>query len=287
MPHITTIPTAQQVSPKDLRRQLSGPIGGPSGRPSEDFVPVVVIDALRATSTIASALWAGVTAVLPVATVEQARARKAPGVRIAGERGGDRLPGFDMGNSPVEIRTAAGEEVVLTTTNGTLAVHYVVEGAGLAGPFPIVYAAAFVNRQATCRALLERGAGAYIVCAGQDGHAAAEDLLAAGSLVAALPEDWTRDDLAVLAEWAFREAVGDQRGEAATDALNRALRACPHGRTLAEKGYDADLAACADLDGLDVVPMLKRRGEDLVFVAARRSHGALPGDSRILPAKNP
>lgn len=263
MPNITIIPTAQAVTAEGLVPLLraTGPDAGAGFGP-----PAVVIDALRATSTIASALAAGVRSVIPVASVEEARGRKAEGVLVAGERGGDRLPGFDLGNSPVEVRAAAGQTLVLTTTNGTLATRRLLEAVSPSGGRPMtILAGAFVNRARVARALRQRDGGALLVCAGQDGHPAAEDLLAAGAVVAALPASWVRDDLAVIAEWAFLEAVpGDGNGH---DGLLAAIERCPHGTSLRDKGYGADLRACADLDGLDVLPTLHEIDGTWAFVA--------------------
>ena len=275
MPHITIVPTAQEVSSQSLLFPESDP-GTPLRTDPLSLPPVVVIDALRATSTIASGLAAGVLGVIPVATVEEARSRRMEGILLAGERGGDRLPGFDFGNSPVEIRAATGRLVVLTTTNGTLATRRVAEAAGTGGvgrALPTIFAGAFVNRTRVADALVREDRGAILVCSGQDGHPAAEDLLAAGSLIARLPASWTRDDLSVVAEWAFLGAIQGLMGATVQESLGRAIRRCPHGATLEQKGYDADLTACAELDAIDVLPVLERQGDDLLFVVAAEGHG--------------
>lgn len=285
MPHVTIVPTAQQVSSAALFQGEDPSLPGRLAPDADSLAPVVVVDALRATSTIASALAAGVRGVIPVATVDEARVRRADHVKIAGERGGDRLPGFDFGNSPVDIAGAAGSFVVLTTTNGTLATRRIVDAAGRAGRRPVVYAGAFVNRRRVAQALVAAGRGVVIVCAGQDGHPAGEDLLAAGAIASLLPAAWHRDDLAVTAEWAFAGAVGSalNGSDAAPDrthrdlglrhALRTALARCPHGSVLAAKGYGADLDACAALDSLDVLPQLQERGDDWAFVASGPSLG--------------
>jgi 2-phosphosulfolactate phosphatase len=229
--------------------------------------PVAVIDILRATSTIVTALAAGAPWVEPVASVATARRRRRADPRslLAGERHGDRLPGFDLGNSPVE---AAGlgpsRGVVLTTTNGTRACDRLVrQGAG--GDDRPVYAAAFTNLAAVAAALrrdVDRtGAEVVtIVCSGQDGHSAAEDLLAAGALVTRLPAAWERDDLATVAEWAWRDGEGAR--------LVERLTAAPHGATLAAKGYGDDIAACARIDVSDAVPRLRVEAGRARFVLA-------------------
>lgn len=232
---ITVLPTAQSV---------------PHGRPLLPG-PAAVIDALRATTTITAALHAGALWVEPALSVAAARrrARALPGALLAGERHGDRLPGFDLGNSPVDVLGAAGCGIVLTTTNGTRAATRL---AVRIGRWP-VYAAALINRAAVTRALVtaaqEAGTQAVtLVCSGQDGHPAAEDLLVAGAIADALPAAWQRDDLATVAAWAWQAAAVDPA---------RFLALCPHGAYLLGKGYGQDMAACARLDGIDMVPALE------------------------------
>lgn len=291
MPRISMIATAQAVTSESLFLGTPAAQLGPASTPDRDpgpLPPAVVIDALRATSTIASALAHGARAVIPVAKVDEARQRKGEGIWIAGERGGDRLPGFDLGNSPVEARAAAGRVLVLTTTNGTLATRRVLEAAdGASGPVTIL-AGAFVNRARVVRALREADAGVVLICAGQEGHPAAEDLLAAGSMVADLPAAWVRDDLSVMAEWAFlglqKDVLpdGGDRGADLRSALLCAIERCPHGTTLRDKGYGTDLLACADLDSLDILPVLRKVQGDWQFVSGDAGTGRRPRSRTLL-----
>lgn len=237
---IVVVPAAQSLSP-----DAAPPPG-----------PAVVIDALRATSTIVAALSAGALWVEPVETVDAARARASalPEALLAGERHGDPLPGFALGNSPVEAaERTPGRGIVLTTTNGTLAAARLSAArAGGDWDWPVL-ACALTNVAAVAAAVEDAAAdpGAdtvTIVCAGQDGHPAAEDLLVAGCLADRLPQEWALDDLACLARWAWLAAREDPHA---------ALVEAPHGATLAAKGYDADLAACADLDRHEVAPRLQ------------------------------
>ena len=90
-------------------------------------VTAVVFDVLRATSSIITGLASGMEAIIPVRTVEEARARKLkdPDLLLAGERGGLPPEGFDLGNSPEEFEKLSGRRVVMTTTNGTAAIESV------------------------------------------------------------------------------------------------------------------------------------------------------------------
>src|SRR5262245_18694621 len=141
---------------------------------------VVVIDVLRATTTIIRALAAGAREVVPCLEVEEARrisSELGSAAILGGERGGVPIPGFDLGNSPAEYtrERVGGKTVVFTTTNGTRA----MQRCKLAGR---VLLGAFVNFSAICRELSGTDEIA-IVCAGTDGHVTREDTLLAGAIV--------------------------------------------------------------------------------------------------------
>ncbi|MDH4138855.1 MAG: 2-phosphosulfolactate phosphatase, partial [Anaerolineae bacterium] len=143
---------------------------------------VVVIDALRASVTITSALVVGAVKVIPVVTITEARAYlDQEGYLVAGERGGVQIEGFHFGNSPTELwRQAAevrGKTLILTTSSGTRCVEAAQEGAGaiLAGALPNATALA----QAAFDLAGERGRELSLVAAGFNGQATVEDLFAA------------------------------------------------------------------------------------------------------------
>lgn len=155
----------------------------------------VVIDVLRATTTMVHALAAGCDAVLPCLEIDEARGvaaeqRPSRGL-LAGERQGVAIEGFDLGNSPSSFTPEAcsGRTIVMTTTNGTRAIA-ACAGAGR------TLIAAFVNRRATVEALKADGRPIHCVCAGTDGEVSLEDTLLAG----ALAQD--------LDTWAWEEAGG-------------------------------------------------------------------------------
>jgi 2-phosphosulfolactate phosphatase len=210
----------------------------------------VVIDVLRATTTIVHALAAGCTAVVPCAEVDEAKARAAalrPGkVRLGGERGGKPLPGFDLGNSPRDYTAKAckGATVVLSTTNGTRAILRAAEAER-------VLVAAFVNYSAMCELLRTDVLPVHIVCAGTEGEPSLEDTLLAGAIVDFLcdEQEVALNDAARLAWDAF-----ENHGR----VLLGALEAGTHGAKLRELGYDADIRAAADVDRFALVPELRR-----------------------------
>lgn len=210
----------------------------------------VVIDVLRATTTMIHALAAGCAAVWPVAEVEEAR-RNADGMRagrvlLGGERDGVPLPGFDLGNSPAEYTACRckGSTLVLTTTNGTRALLR-------AAPAVRTLIAGFVNYSAVCEQLAQEARPVDIVCAGFHGDVALEDALLAGALVEFLSENGpvALNDAARLA-WDCFENHGR--------VLDGALEVSAGGTHLRSLGYDEDIRAAARVDQFAVVPELRR-----------------------------
>jgi 2-phosphosulfolactate phosphatase len=210
----------------------------------------VVIDVLRATTTIVHALAAGCRAVRPCAEVEEARQLAdslRPGrVLLAGERGGRPLEGFDLGNSPGEFTPdrCRGATVVLTTSNGTRALLK-------AAPADRILVAAFVNFSAVCEQLGRDVRPVHVVCAGDGGEMALEDILLAGALVEYLskPGPVHLSDGAWLARDCFA-----QHGRAPWSAIE----GCAGGARLRELGYDEDVRAAARVDQFALVPELRR-----------------------------
>ena len=226
-----------------------------------------MIDVLRASTTIATALAHGASAVLPRRSIDEAFAARAdhPGALLGGERGGVRIAGFDLGNSPAEYAAerVAGRPVVITTTNGTAALAACHDAAE-------VLVGAMVNRAAAARRLAteQNAAAIHLVCAGTDGLVTDEDVLAAGAILDAAGSDPaavhdTLDPAARAARRLYRDlAAAGHDGPAARIAL--AFRTCRGGENLLALGMEADLAAAAAIDSLAVVPRLDRRGEVLV-----------------------
>jgi 2-phosphosulfolactate phosphatase len=221
---------------------------------------VVVIDVLRATTTIIHALAAGAKEVVPLLEVDEALAlaAKLPGQAVlGGERGGKWIAGFDFGNSPLEYApaTVGGKTLVFTTTNGTRAMLRCAQARR-------ILIAGFVNFSAVCRELTEEE-NIDIVCAGTDGHVTREDTLLAGAIVEevgrAVPdtvrqaEPALRNDQAEIAADAWRTAVGTLSGR---DPLAAALRESRGGRNLIEIGQENDIDLAAQIDRFDIVPEL-------------------------------
>lgn len=208
----------------------------------------VVIDVLRATSVIVTAIHNGATAVTPFKNAADAMryAHGMAGVVTGGERNAERIAGFDCGNSPFEYSPAvvAGKEVVLSTTNGTLA----IERASLAGKTFIL---CMLNVGAAARALLPEKRDAAIICSGTDGKFSADDALCAGAFV---------DAVCRLAEIKLDDAGRFARDFYAMSKhrdMKDTLRDCFHLRRLQERGYGADVDYCLRLDVMDTTPVYR------------------------------
>ena len=142
----------------------------------------VVVDVLRATSTIVQALASGYRRVLCCAEIDEARKLRellGEGV-LAGERLAQAIPGFDLGNSPAEFVEPRGETVILTTTNGTRAIVAAAAGA------ETVLVGSLLNLAAVANAARDAGADVEVVCAGVDGRFTLDDAYCAGRIAGLL-----------------------------------------------------------------------------------------------------
>ncbi|MCI0334904.1 MAG: 2-phosphosulfolactate phosphatase [Planctomycetes bacterium] len=221
---------------------------------------VVVIDLLRASSTICQALASGADEVVPFLEVEEALAASDEAGRseivLGGERKGSRISGFDLGNSPCEYmpEAVAGRRVFFTTTNGTRALHH----ARLARR---ILVGAFVNLSAIAASVQDEPR-VDILCAGTGGGETREDILAAGAMASRLAELWREScDFNAAANAARREweqvvARAASAGRPLIEQLAVELQDTQGGRNLLGIGLDRDLVDCAKIDNLSVVPKL-------------------------------
>jgi 2-phosphosulfolactate phosphatase len=230
--------------------------GGASLAPSDVVGRVVaVIDVLRASSSIATALANGARAVIPLessdAVITRAKAFERSDVRLAGERRMLPISGFDFGNSPLEFTREAveGKTVLMTTTNGTPAI---VNAQGARD----VVIASYVNYTAVVtmlRTALRGGADVTLVCAGRDRQFAIEDAGCAGRIVASASKRLPGVEVNDAAQTCslIDRKYGDQ--------IMRLFEASEHGRALRVAGFGADLAACAAVDSYPVIPLYQDR----------------------------
>lgn len=212
---------------------------------------VVVIDVLRATSSIIQALASGYERVLCCDSVERAEQLRGPGRVLAGERQCLPPPGFDLGNSPSGFTEPQGLEVVLATTNGAPAL---VAAAGAAEQ---VVVAAMSNLDAVVSFV--RGADALLLCAGTDGMAGLDDAYVAGRI--ALMLEGPRTDSARMAQCLAEHYAGPELALAASQAAEN----------LVQSGLEDDVLDCA-VDSIHaVVPCATQAGDGIVEVAAAAS----------------
>ena len=200
----------------------------------------IVVDVIRATSTICQALASGYERVFCAAEVEEARALRdeIAGVTLGGERLGLRIEGFDLGNSPREYLEPRSAVLAMSTTNGTRAIVTAAERCER------VLIASLLNLTAVTEAARERGKDVAIFCAGVKGSFALDDAYVAGRIAEALACE--RSDAA--------EAAVRLTGSYAT--AEEAFRQSRSGRNLINNGpeLEADIAYCARESVLDVVP---------------------------------
>ena len=214
-----------------------------------DGSTVVVIDILRASTTIISALAAGARTVHPCREVAEAvriAAQLGPSVVLGGERDGLPIEGFQLGNSPSEYTSevVGGKNIVFTTTNGTLA----MESCRAADR---VLIGAFANQSAVVESLATQPQ-VDLVCAGTHGEVTREDVLFAGAVVARLSRsEIVMNDASRLARdaWCYLES-------APAELLTNALQESQGGRNLVKIGHGDDIAHAAQVDTTNLLPEL-------------------------------
>jgi 2-phosphosulfolactate phosphatase len=203
----------------------------------------IVVDVLRATSTMAQALAAGYDRILCCAEIDEARelaAREGPAV-LAGERRLEHIEGFQFGNSPREVAgPPVAPTLVLSTTNGT---RLLVDAASR---FEHVYVGSLLNLSAVAAAARAHGEDVAVLCAGVLGELALDDAYCAGRIAAALGGD--RSDSATAAI----------RLAASYENAHEALNASRSGWNLRRHDLQADIDWCARENTVAVAPRLQR-----------------------------
>jgi 2-phosphosulfolactate phosphatase len=223
----------------------------------------VIIDVLRASTTICHALAAGARQVIPCLEVVNAReiaddlTARGEQPLLGGERDGVRIGGFDLGNSPDEYspETVAGRTIVFTTTNGTRAMNQCHTARR-------VLVGSFVNLSAVCKELVGSEAR-HLVCAGTQDRITREDVLCAGAiadrlLVMGAVDENGLNDQARIARDAWRQTMygRDEPDSGSIETLARTLRDSQGGRNLIALKLDRDIGAAAQMDRFRIVPEL-------------------------------
>lgn len=212
---------------------------------------VVVIDVLRATSVIATALSNGASRIYPFAGIEEAKdfydELNSEHALLCGERKGHIIAGFHLGNSPYsyDAATIKGKKLILSTTNGSLAISR-------SNAATTLYTAAMVNVSAVAEKIKNSEGDLVIVCAGTNGKFSLDDALCAGMLIAKLEESaaWQKDDLGIILS-----AYSRQPG-----SITDKLKECFHLNYLRSIGYGDDIDYCLSPDLLSNVPILRTDG---------------------------
>jgi len=221
-------------------------------RATLDGRQIVVIDVLRSCTSIAVALANGAAKIIPVATVEEATKLAQtldPKSRLlSGERDGNKVSGFDLGNSPRDYtrERVEGKTIVFASSNASPLM------AGLLGGRE-QRLLSYVNLSAVTDEVMKAGQDLTIVCAGRAGRFSLEDAACAGALVARLSNmviGLELNDAAELTREYDRSHGQDVEGM---------LRRSEHGRYLIELGFEEDLPVCAKIDSVPVVPHLKEK----------------------------
>ncbi len=209
---------------------------------------IVIVDALRCTTTIVAALANGAEAIIPVETMGEALRihSENPDYLLAGERGGLKPRGFDLGNSPLEYvhERICGKTIILTTTSGTVALarsrnaRWVLIGS-------------FLNAGAVAKRTVliaeDKGADVSIVQSGTKGRFSLEDFLCTGAIISRMPKNSVElSDAAQAALLAFKHAENDLCGN---------LMNSEHSRELVKLGFGGDIEFACQLDLFPVVPV--------------------------------
>ncbi|MBQ6770189.1 MAG: 2-phosphosulfolactate phosphatase [Bacteroidales bacterium] len=229
----------------------------------------IVIDVLRATSVITTALENGAQEVVPVKTIEEAKSLFATCDTSTTLRGGERnalkIEGFDLGNSPLEYtqERVGGKTVILTTTNGTNAINN-VKGADevVLACFRNAAAVAdyIIRRLPRCDSPTDDAVGlsyhgsrdVVIVCAGTEGRFSLDDGLCAGMLIELMKQEAEveTDDLGLLLSRFYNESKNN---------LLNALSGCYHLKRLFALGFYDDIKFCLQTNCVTAVPLLESR----------------------------
>jgi len=212
---------------------------------------VVIIDIFRATSSICYGIENGAEAIIPVSEVEECEGYREKGLDylLAAERNGEVVAGFDFGNSPFSYteEKVAGKTVVLTTTNGTQALH-------LSRAAKKIVIGSFLNLTSLCNWLKTQDENILLVCAGWKNNFNLEDTLFAGAVIEQLKDfNFKLDDAAIAANDLFQAGKHD---------INDYLKKTSHSERLKKLGIEKDIEFCLQVDITTAIPILK--GERLV-----------------------
>lgn len=205
----------------------------------------VVIDVLRATSVITTALNNGAVSVTPVIEIEDALKLRDGGTLLGGERKGLKIDSFDLANSPLEYtrERVAGKRIVLTTTNGTIAINKSM-GAEK------ILIGSMLNGESTARKIIDNNRDTVIVCSGTAGMFSLDDFICAGKIIYEVKSkvDADMDDFAATAYMAYRDNI---------NTIDEYIKMAGHYKYLVSIGLKKDIEYCFKEDVINIVPEFK------------------------------
>ncbi len=212
----------------------------------EDHEIVVVIDVLRATSAMCAALHYGVEAIIPVATLEEAREYQSQGYIAGAEREGKVVEGFSFGNSPFAFMNEEfkGKTIVLSTTNGTRTIQVAANSETLV-------IGSLVNLEVLIEWLIEQKKNVLCLCAGWKDKFNLEDTICAGAIAHGLLETGefrSEEDSSIAAKYIFLSASDNYFGY---------LKSSSHRRRLSHLNIKQDIIYCLTPNQTSIIPILK------------------------------
>ena len=211
---------------------------------------VVVVDILRATSCMTTGMAYGIRSIRPFSSLEECRKMRDSGYFIAGERNGDKVPDFDLGNSPFDYMNPdfKGKDIAVTTTNGTVAIEKSKDADQ-------IIIGSFLNISAVAQYLREQEKDVLIFCAGWKGKVNMEDSLFAGALVEKLQNDFANEcDAPLVVQAAYQDMSHN---------LLALVQSSSHAKRLHKLNIYEDIEYCLKMDEYDIVPII--RNDEIVL----------------------
>lgn len=208
---------------------------------------VIVVDVLRATSTMVTVLGQGCRGIIPVETLREANENRQQGDILIGERFCKKIPGFDFGNSPLEFLQTdlAGKRIIMTTTNGTRGIQKACKAEQ-------VLAGSLLNGKACAQAAAEFGRDIAIICSGTQDVFSLEDGLCAGQIADELKalggeKNVGLNDFGLAMRNSYLQTK---------DHMERTLFHSWNGHRLSSLGFGPDIRFCAQMNITEIVPIM-------------------------------
>jgi 2-phosphosulfolactate phosphatase len=213
----------------------------------DDFEIVVVIDVLRATSAICTAMHHGVKSIIPIASLEEAFSYKKKGFIVAAEREGEIVEGFKFGNSPYAYMDPAfkGKTIVMTTTNGTKTINVAKKDS------KTIVVGSFLNMDVLSNWLIKQDKNTLLLCSGWKDKFNLEDTLCAGAIAEMMLDSLkfeSHEDSSIAAKYLFISAKSNYLGY---------LKSSSHRRRLKKLNLNKDIIYCLTPNQTPVIPILK------------------------------